>query len=364
MSFKKRFLLLTVLFISTYCISLKIKANDSISSSNFLHKTQVYGQWFLKYLYQESDNSNNISLKRSYLTFKQQLNNSFSIRFTQDITLDKEGGDAGNVEMRLKYCYLKISPKNIDVLKNAYFEVGLVHRPWLDFEQDVNKYRVQGSMFLERSGMYNSADFGVTFVSLLGGGINKEFQKKTGTKQIGRLGSISMGIYNGGGYHAIEKNNNKTFEARLTIRPLFKIAPGIKFSYNAAYGKGNTPESPDFQLNSFFISHESRYTIATAQYYTGKGNSSGSLSDSTGTAYKNNGYSFFSEIKIPKSKLALFGRYDNFFSNQETNFKSQRWIGGISYYFYKKNKFIIDVDQYITNGAIQNYYEAAIEINF
>ncbi|MFW6225201.1 MAG: hypothetical protein ACOC4B_02950 [Bacteroidota bacterium] len=248
----KKCLLFNVIFLSAYCFSGKIAANDSIPSKKFFQKTHVHGQWFLSYQYQKPETNNNITLKRGYLTFKQKLNNNLSVRFTQDITLDQEGEDAGNVEMRLKYCYLKVIPQNIDVLNNAYFEIGLVHRPWLDFEQDVNKYRVQGTMFLERIRMYNSADFGVTFVSLLGGEINKEFQEKTGTKQNGRFGSIALGIYNGGGYNAIEYNNNKTFEARLTLRPLFKIAPGIKISYNTAYGKGNRPENPDFHLNSLF----------------------------------------------------------------------------------------------------------------
>ncbi len=364
MNFKKKFLAFNILLFSFSSFQGIIRGNDTTSFSNLFQETHIHGHWFLSYQYQHLANRHNITLKRGYVTFIQKLNNLFSVRFTQDITLDKEGDDAGNIEMRLKYCYIKISPKNIDILKNSYFEIGMVHRPWLDFEQGINTYRVQGTMFLERIGMYNSADFGATFISLIGGEINKEFQKKTDTRQIGRIGSIAIGIYNGSGYHAIEKNNNKTFESRVTLRPLYKIAPGIKISYNAAYGKGNNKENPDFHLNSFFLSHESSYSIVTAQYYKGKGNSSGSLSDTTGKAYKNKGYSFFSEFKIPKTKLAIFGRYDYFFSNQDINIKSQRWIGGISYYFYKKSKFLLDIDQYIVDGDRLNLFEAAIEINF
>ncbi len=95
------------------------------------------------------------------------MNDVFSVRYTQDITLDKEGNDAGNVEIRLKYVYLKIKLDQFNLLKYSYLELGLVHRPWLDFEQNVNKYRVQGKMFLERYSIKNSADFGLFYTGLI-----------------------------------------------------------------------------------------------------------------------------------------------------------------------------------------------------
>lgn len=82
------------------------------------------------------------SLKRGYVTFKKQFNKTLSVRFTQDITLDKEGSDAGNVEMRLKYCYLKIKPQ-FGFLKSSYLEVGLVHSPWIDYEQKIKIKRLR-----------------------------------------------------------------------------------------------------------------------------------------------------------------------------------------------------------------------------
>jgi hypothetical protein len=298
------------------------------------------------------------------LTFKKQLNDIFSVRFTQDITLDREGGDAGNVELKMKYCYLKIAPSDIDLLTHSYFEVGLVHRPWLDFEQEINNYRVQGTMFLERIGMYNSADFGVTFVSLLGGKINQNFIKRTGTEQIGKLGSFALGVYNGGGYHAIEQNKNKTIEGRLTLRPLYRVLPGIKLSYNFAYGSGNTTENPAFHLNSVFLSHESKYFNLSGQYFFGKGNSSGTgISVDSTNAFQNTGYSMFCEFSVPHTPLAVFGRYDTR-QTKHMNYLSERWIGGICYYFYKTCKLLVDIDYADLGGTSTNIYEAAVEIDF
>lgn len=59
-----------------------------------------------------------------------------------------------------------------------------------------------------------------------------------------KYGTFSIGIYNGGGYHAMEENTNKTVESRLTFRPFPQTIPGLQFSYNMIYGKGNTSLNP------------------------------------------------------------------------------------------------------------------------
>jgi hypothetical protein len=57
------------------------------------------------------------------------------VRYTQDITLDEEGEDSGNIELRLKYLYLKAKMNSFLFFTNSYVELGVVHTPWIDFEQ-------------------------------------------------------------------------------------------------------------------------------------------------------------------------------------------------------------------------------------
>lgn len=326
------------------------------------------GNWFMGYRYSDYDYDpiNKFTLKRSYITFKHKFNKTFDVRFTQDITLDTEGDDAGNVETRLKYCYMNMNLQDFMFVTDPYIEGGLVHRPWLDFEQKINHYRAQGSMFLERINMYNSADFGVTFGGLFGGEIDETYQNRVSSSYPGRYGSFAIGVYNGGGYHALEFNDNKTVEARLTVRPFPDNFPGFQISYNMAYGKGNIELAPDFELHSGFVSYENRDVVLTAQYYTGEGNSSGSYADDEGRAYSNDGYSFFGEYSIPKTNFAVFGRYDNFMACESLN-TTERYIGGLAYYFYKKNKFLIDID-YLKNAETsipdKTIFEAIVEIKF
>lgn len=370
---KYSFIFLICLFIALSSQSSPLFDNtekDTLSSSiDEFFSERTEGQWFLGFRKgkKPGEEFNQFTLKRGYVTFKHNLSKRLSARFTQDITIDREGMDQGNVEMRLKYCYLNLNLNDFLIFTDPAFEFGLVHRPWMDFEQKINRYRVQGTMFLERVGMMNSADFGVTFSSMIGGKMNKQYLERVNSKYPGKYGTFSIGVYNGAGYHALERNKNKTMESRLTLRPFPESVPGLQFSYNMIYGKGNTSLSPDFILNSGFLSYEREHLTLTAQYYKAKGNSSGSYVDSLGIAYENHGYSFFGEYKIPQTKLTIFGRYDLFDSEQMVIPDNQRYIFGIGYYFYQQNKLIVDVD-YLdrkNNGLVdQKIYEAAIEIHF
>ncbi|MBN2570653.1 MAG: hypothetical protein JXA68_00880 [Ignavibacteriales bacterium] len=331
---------------------------------NYEIKTE--GQWFLGFqqINLLSTNKNQFTLKRGYITFKKDFTENLSVRFTQDITLDEEGSDAGNIEMRLKYCYLKYNTNQLLFFNSTYFEFGLVHRPWLSFEEDINKYRVQGTMYLERYDILNSADFGLTFVGLLGAKIQDDEFVKNSKTPPGKFGSFAIGIYNGGGYHAIENTNNKTIEGRVTVRPLHYDLPGLQLSYTFGYGKGNIETLPDFNFNSGILSYESESFVFSYQLYDGKGNSSGSMSDTNGVAYENNGYSIFNELKLLNSNISFFGRYDNFKSQ---NTESLRIIFGAAYYFTNKSKFIVDIDYFALNKLSNlktRIIEAAIEIVF
>ncbi|PKP19686.1 MAG: hypothetical protein CVU05_10835 [Bacteroidetes bacterium HGW-Bacteroidetes-21] len=345
-----------------------ITATDQkYDSTSFFHNTTIGGQWFMAYQYGESstDTINSFTIKRATLTVKQKISKIFEARFTQDITLDNEGSDAGNIEMRLKYCYLKTNLPDAGFITSPNIEFGLVHRPWVDFEEKINRYRVQGALFLDRNKIISSADFGVTLGGLLGGKLESKSDKKINYAYPGKYGSFSIGVYNGGGYFATEKNLNKIIEGRLTIRPLPNVLPGLQFSYLQSYGKGNLVSSPDYINSLGALSFESNYFNAIAQYYQGKGNYLGDYVDSLGQSTKNNGYSFFLELKIPKTKASLIGRYDDFTQNLYGNKVSKRYIAGISYFFFENSKIILDVDYLKKTGSPDCWLgEVAVEVCF
>lgn len=369
---RKQFFIYGFILLFIFNIKAQEEQQDKdIKLTELIDQTKISGQWFLSHEYDITKDLNQFKLKRGYFTFKTRLNDMFSVRYTQDITLDQEGEDAGNVEMRLKYLYIKMFPFKTGFFEHSSLEFGLIHRPWLDYEQSINPYRVQGKMFAEEHHLLNSADFGLAFSGLIGGEMNQEYQKNIGRKYPGKYGSYSFGIYNGPGYHAAEANNNKTAEGRLSLRPLPDFIPGLQFTYAFVFGKANIPgNKADFNMNIFFISQQTKHLTITGQYLTGTGNSSGSLYiPAEKESMNNEGFSFFGEIKIPKTNFAFFSRYDHFENYYNTNILDisqnfQSIISGIAYRFLK-NKLILDYNRYIMeDGTSQEQVEVAIEIKF
>ncbi len=310
-------------------------------------EVKVGGRWFLSYLSGEIDGEkvSLFAIKRGYINVKVKLNEIFSGRITPDISIDREGDGAGDIELRLKYAYLKYQVPDLLFLKKAYVEFGLVHRPWLNFQENLNGYRLRGTMFLARNGVISSADFGVSYWALLGGEMGEEYQEEVSDSYPGLYGSISFGFTNGGGYHAFEQNHNKPFESRLSIRPLPFIFPGFQISYAGAYGKGNTVESPDWVMHYTYLSMEEKYFTLCGSYYTGIGNFLGKAVDSLGNSLDQEGYSFFGDYKIPVWNISIMGRYDIFRQNRYGIWsESKRYIVGIAYHLFRGNKFMIDYD--------------------
>lgn len=349
---KKIVALVLSLFICLVAIgSLPALAADDAVSQKDIEKlvSALKGIKFesLMYLsYQDGESGGNdyskFALKRGYFTIKKTILPWFSARMTADISQvsDSAGGNNldGSIAMRIKYLYGQFHLPGNSFLTKPNIEFGQVHVPWLDFEEHINYFRLQDPMFIERNHIFNSADTGVTFNALLGGTMDDEYQKTVNNHYPGRYGSVSFGIYNGGGYHASEKNENKVFEGRLTIRPLPDLLPGLQFSYLGITGKGNKDTEPDWTANMGFVSYEHRYATLTGTYFKGTGSQGG------GDENDKDGYSIFAEVK-PIDKFSLIGRYDRFDPNTDAdNDENNRYIAGVAYMLDKPHKNMILLD--------------------
>jgi hypothetical protein len=315
--------------------------------------------WYLSYMSGEGKDvggtagdgvdRNKFAIKRGYFRFTKGFLPWFDGHITFDVTQSsvKDSSLSDSVQVRLKYLYGRFKLPDVGFLTKPDIEVGLVHMPWLDFEEHTNLYRLQDTMFVERNGILNSADFGITFTSLLGGEMPDDYKKNVNSHYAGRYGSFQAGIYNGGGYHASEKNENKVLEGRLTVRPLPDIVPGLQLTYFGTTGKGNTDADPDWTTNLAFGSFESEPVVLTGQYYWGKGQQNGS--DET----EKKGYSFFTEVKLYNmikdsiNKFSVIGRYDHFDPDKDTSDnENNRFVAGLAYYLDKphKNMVLLDYD--------------------
>ena len=284
---------------------------------------------------------NRFTLTRGYIIVKKQLTPWLSFRITPDITQD----DSGDFKLRLKYLYAQLQPPDVAFLTDMKAEIGMGHIPWLDFEEHINPYRVQGTMFIERAGTFNSADIGISIQGNIGGQLDKEYQSSVSNYYAGRWGSWHVGGYNGAGYHAKEANENKIPEVRITLRPLPDWVPGLQVSYFGLFGQGNAlagnNDYPDFNVNLAMLSYQSEWVTFTGQYARTLGNQKGAMVDALGRALRTEGYSLFLDGKLPllDKQFSLFGRYDHFDPDTKDWVTSgddsyDIALGGLSWEFY------------------------------
>ncbi|MCX7830799.1 MAG: hypothetical protein N2445_07055, partial [Acidobacteria bacterium] len=227
-------------------------------------------------------------LKRGYLDVRKDITPYLNVRFTPDITLDS----SGDYKLRMKFLYADFHYKGNSYFSSPHFEVGMVHFPWFDVEENINMYRMQDSPFLDRIGMAQTADLGVLFGVNFGEPLSKDYQEKVSKAYPGKWGSFEIGIYNGGGYAANEKNTNKVLASRISFRPLPNYIPGLQFHIFGVNGKGNVADNfrydkdgifkgrkiyPDWKLLAFMTTYQHPWFNIVGQYFKGEGNYSGTL---------------------------------------------------------------------------------------
>lgn len=273
------------------------------------------------------DYYNRFSLTRGYLTFRLPLSSRIKIRSTIDACREDHDDSRldGSYVARFKYFYGRVDWQDAGFLTHLHSEVGLGHTPWLSFEEHINPYRSQGTMFLERSHIMNSADMGISLAGLLGDELENAQERVGSDNHAGKWGSFQVGAYNGGGYHAVEENQNKVVQARLSLRPFPAEVPGLQISWFGAYGEGNRQKGdilwgttlegpPDYNANLVMVSFQHPRFIAAAQYLSTTGNAFGNYVDDKGESLKTSGLSAFLNVRLTTAphQVAVFGRYDFF----------------------------------------------------
>jgi hypothetical protein len=317
----------------------------------------------------ETTDYNSFQLKRGYFGADVDVTSYLTARFVTDITSDS----TGDFKARVKYLYGKFHWKGNNAITSPYMEFGLAHMPWLDFEEALNGFRMQDTMFLERNGIFNSADVGVLFGSDFGGSMSSDYKSKVNSHYAGKYGSWQVGVYNGGGYHAAEKNTNKVFEGRVSIRPAPSQVPGLQFSAFGIVGKGNqATDPPDWRVFDGMVSYESQYFTLTGQGMVGKGNQGGSAINSDGTGAEQRGFSVFAAVHIPlpnnRGKISILGRADEMNSNTAVyNDIKRLYIGGVAWHFYKSYIWLFDYQR--TNHSFstipgEGRVQATLQVGF
>jgi hypothetical protein len=343
----------------------------TVHAQSILDGTRISGVFFVTYQYQESNGikSSEFGLERGYINIRKNINDRVGIRFTQDVTIDQEGDGEGDIELRIKYALVNYRFDDYGIFTSPQAEFGVIRRPWTDFEQTVNDYRMQNSMMLDLERIAPSADYGIALSALLGPRLENPEDYNLNSGTAGKYGSIIMGLYNGAGYAELEKNINKHVEGRFTYRPFWDRLPGLQLTYAGAYGKGNIPSSPDFYMHVGYLSFNSKKIIVAFQRYIGNGDVQARRLTETGQGLPMHGYNSFIEWMPFKFPLSIVNRYDVIYDRRDDRMIKERGIVGVAWRFANGSKIMVDYDRESLSpvpGAkvVNGRWEIATEIRF
>jgi len=303
----------------------------------------VGGLGYLQYQYQFQQDStinghqNNFDVTRGYVNVIGKLGHGIYARVTTDVT---RCCGAGQLTIRLKYAYVAWTPENSPLT----YKIGMIHTPWLDWEEALWDYRMQGTMAIERGGYLTSSDFGA--------GIDGMFDYDKFNFQAV--------VVNGEGYGNAPGDQRKDFEARASFKLMNTDLPGRVGGLRlTAYGHIGKPTSGgDRDRVIGMLSYKSKMLTLAGEYAWTRDSTTGSGAAIPAVTKRDgrviSGYGVFN---IPDSKVALLARVDFTDPNTAsaaTNDQLTRFIGGVSYQLSPNLRLLANVDNVSRQGGNYN----------
>ena len=316
-----------------------------------------------------SGDGGDFEIRRGYSILKAYFNDKDYFRVTLDVSNKphKPGKNEGN-ELDVKFKHLYFYKNLSDYIPKTGVEIGLVHTPWLDFEEHSGWwYRSISKTFYESSDgahMLPSADLGIDF--------------KTKTEHF----SAEYGVFNGEGYDHIRRQDkgNKPYNVSLEGRFTWHIFGGGTLRYIRGTGKvpklnprkdtytnislhvvdsiNHRGSNNDLNIYQVHFAYNQPLFLIAAQYIKSHWITS---NEATG-----DGYSVNFEIRpFFDRKFSLFGRYDHWEPDKKQSPKSgyswdkrNQYIYGVAYKFNKYltlvlNGITVDYDEKVTNPSLK-----------
>ena len=284
----------------------------------------VYSQYQYQ-LADSADDFNGFDVKRAYLDFRGSFDGGIQTRVTAD--LHREA--SGSLNYRLKYAYFAWTPENSPVT----LKFGQIHTPWLDWEEGLWDYRMQGTMPLERAGYSSSSD--------LGAGLDGAWADQKVNMQLV--------VMNGEGYHGAEGDKHKDVGLRGSLRLLDTddggSRGGLRVTGLAHFGSATGGGTRNRFIG--MLSYKSSSLTLAGQ--------AARLTDSPSSAAPDvNGMilSAYGVAKVPDTNVAFIGRVDVWDPNTDNaDDKQTRFIAGVSYQLTNQVRLLLDLDHVSFEGA-------------
>jgi hypothetical protein len=274
---------------------------------------------------------NNFDVTRAYINVTGRFDGGIAARLTGDIFTNTN--IPGSRAYRIKYAYVAWTPEGSALT----YKIGEMNNPFLDFEDALWDYRMQGPLPLDRAGYLSSSDFGL--------GVDGRFN----ADQF----NFQAGLFNGETYSGALGDNRKDVEARATFRVLKSDDPsrlgGLRLT---GYAHVGAPSSGG-QRNRFvgLVSYHSTAVTLGAEYAATKDSTTGGNTTVGGGAVAAKGQldgrviAAYGVVRIPRTRLSVIGRVDVVDPNTKaTGDRTTRLIAGLAYQLTPSVRLLADLD--------------------
>src|SRR3989441_10439994 len=243
---------------------------------------------YAQYVYQLKDTNstkqNNFDITRGYVNVIGRFSGGVYTRVTVDLFSETVTGAGvtsnipGSYGYRLKYAFAAWTPEHSPLT----YRFGMTQTPWLDWEEALWDYRMQGTMAMDRNGYMTASDLGFAV------------DGKWNSDRV----NFAADVVNGQGYHATS-DGHKDVQGRLSVRVMdtddSSRVGGLRVTVYAGVGKPNGGGTRNRFLG--MVSYRSKqYTLAAE---------AAAPRDSTGGVLKDGHvYSAFGVYHVPRSGVA------------------------------------------------------------
>jgi hypothetical protein len=286
----------------------------------------VSGVLFAQYAYALLDpvgtgHQNNFDITRAYLNLIGRFSDGVGGRLTGDIYRNADG----SLSYRLKFAYATWHPS-----KSALtYKFGVIQTPFVEHNEGIWDYRMQGSDATDRAGYLSYADIGVAADGTWNG------------DQV----TMSAGVYNGEFYSHAPGDGRKDAAGRLTVRLSRSDDStrfgGLRITGFALVGKPTGGGVRDRYVGE--VSYRSRrITLAAEVVGTADRVDTGAVRRPTTKGLLT---SVFGVLKFPPAKVAVIARFDAQDPDRSvTNDRLSRVITGVSYQLNPNLRLLVDLD--------------------
>jgi len=294
----------------------------------------VYAQWAAQM--DSLSPANDFDITRAYVNVIGKFNGGIMTRITADVYHDADATATGGLNYRLKYAYAAWTPEGSPLT----FRFGLTQTPWIDYEEALWDYRMEGTTAFDRGGYMSSSDFGVA----VDGNFNHDAV------------NFQAMAFNGENYNKTPGDQNKDFAARASVRLLAtddgSRVGGLRIT---GYAQSGTPTGGG-QRERFIglVSYRSKMLTLAAEY----GATKDTATVTANSLKKGSVFSAFGVLHVGATPVAIIGRVDivnpttctNYGAVADCSAASQYdtrtiIIGGVSYQLSPNVRLLADIDR-------------------